>query len=129
MRKVIKYDGTKTYMYPSCKIATPEVVTQDFPAWKMFTHCIVTDDAEETIYSFMSLSSLRTQYNIDSSLSEADAIAAIQDAMNAPAPEPEEPEASAEDVTASSLASIAASLEYQNLLTLDDSTTTDKEDN
>lgn len=124
MRKVIKYDGTKTYMYPSCKIATPEVVTQDFPAWKMFTHCIVTDDAEETIYSFMSLSSLRTQYNIDSSLSEADAIAAIQDAMNAPAPEPvESDEVSNEELTATSLASIAASLDYQNMLTLDDAVT------
>lgn len=121
MRKLIKYDGTKTYMYPSCKIATPEVVTQDFPAWKMFTHCIVTDDAEETIYSFMSLSSLRTQYNIDSALSDDDAITAIQDIMNAPAPEPEpSTEMSNEELTATSLASIAASLEYQNMLTLDD---------
>ena len=124
MRKVIKYDGTKTYMYPSCKIATPEVVTQDFPAWQVFPHCIVTDDAEETIYSFMSLSSLRTQYNIDSSLSEVDAIAAIQDAMNAPAPEPvESDEVSNEELTATSLASIAASLDYQNMLTLDDAVT------
>ena len=124
MKKLIKYDGTKTYMYPSCKIATPEVVTQDFPAWQVFPHCIVTDDAEETIYSFMSLSSLRTQYNIDSSLSEADAIAAIQDAMNTSAPEPvESDEVSNEELTATSLASIAASLDYQNMLTLDDAVT------
>ena len=31
-----KYDGTKTYMYPNSKIATPEVVTEDFPACARF---------------------------------------------------------------------------------------------
>ena len=44
-----------------------------------------------------------------------DAIEAFEDAKNAPSTEP-----SNEEITAMSLASIAASMEYQNLLTLDD---------
>lgn len=112
-----KYDGTKTYMYPNSHIATPEVVTQDFPAWQMFTHVIRTDG--QTIYSFMSLASMRSQYEIDESLSEDEAIAAINEKMNEPRPVVER-EPTAEEITATSLASIAASMEYQNLLTLDD---------
>ena len=112
-----KYDGTKTYMYPNSTIATPEVVTNDFPAWQMFPHVIVTDG--QTIYSFMSLASMRSQYDIDSSLSDDEAIAAINQKMSEPRPEVER-EPTAEEITATSLASIAASMEYQNLLTLDD---------
>ena len=44
-----------------------------------------------------------------------EAIEAFEDAMNAPSGE-----VSNEELTATSLASIAASLEYQNMLTLDD---------
>ena len=112
-----KYDGTKTYMYPNSSIATPEVVTNDFPAWKLFPHVIITDG--QTIYSFMSLASMRSQYNIDVSLDEDAAIAAINEKMSEPPVEVER-EPTAEEVTATSLASIAASMEYQNLLTLDD---------
>ena len=112
-----KYDGTKTYMYPNSAIATPEVVANDFPAWKLFPHVVVTDG--QTIYSFMSLTSMRSQYNIDESLDEDAAIAAINEKMAEPPVEVER-EPAAEEITATSLASIAASMEYQNLLTLDD---------
>lgn len=112
-----KYDGTKTYMYPNSKIATPEVVTEDFPAWQLFPHVIRTDG--QTIYSFMPLASMRAQYEIDDSLSEDEAIAAINEKMNEPQPVVER-EPTTEEITATSLASIAASMEYQNLLTLDD---------
>ena len=112
-----KYDGTKTYMYPNSAIATPEVVTNDFPAWQLFPHVIVTDG--QTIYSFMSLASMRSQYNIDEALSDDEAIAAINEKMAEPAPVVER-EPTPEELTATSLASIAAAMEYQNLLTLDD---------
>ena len=114
---VEKYDGTKTYMYPNSTIATPEVVTNDFPAWQMFPHVVVTDG--QTIYSFMSLTSMRSQYNIDESLDEDAAIAEINEKMAEPPVEVER-EPTSEEITATSLASIAASMEYQNLLTLDD---------
>ena len=114
---VEKYDGTKTYMYPNSTIATPEVVTNDFPAWQLFSHVVVTDG--QTIYSFMSLQSMRSQYNIDESLDDDAAIAAINEKMSEPPVEVEQ-EPTPEEVTATSLASIAASMEYQNLLTLDD---------
>lgn len=112
-----KYNGKKTYMYPNSKIATPEIVTQDFPAWKVFPHVVRTDG--ETIYSFMSLASMRAQYEIDDSLTEDEAIAAINEKMKEPRPIVA-PEPTTEEITATSLASIAASMEYQNLLTLDD---------
>ena len=112
-----KYDGTKTYMYPNSAIATPEVVTNDFPACQLIPHVIVTDG--QTIYSFMSLASMRSQYNIDEALSDDEAIAAINEKMAEPAPVVER-EPTPEELTATSLASIAAAMEYQNLLTLDD---------
>ena len=117
MRYVEKYDGTKIYMYPNSAIATPEVVTNDFPAWRMFPHAVVTDG--QTIYSFMSLQSMRSQYNIDESLDDEAAIEAINEKMSEPVPEMVR-EPSPEEITATSMASIAASMEYQNLLTLDD---------
>lgn len=114
---VEKYDGTKTYMYPNSAIATPEVVTNDFPAWRIFPHVAITDG--QTIYSFMSLQSMRSQYNIDESLDDDAAIEAINKKMSEPVPEVVR-ESSPEEIAATSLASIAASMEYQNLLTIDD---------
>lgn len=104
-----RYDE-KTRMYPSGKVATKDVVYADYPAAKVFTHVITTDENDEVIFSFNNLSALRSNYNIDKSLSEDDAIAAIQEIMNTPAEPVEEP------VTADER--IAAALEYQNLLTM-----------
>ena len=117
MNHIEKYNGDKTYMYPTSKIATPEVVTEDFPAWQVFPHVIVTDG--QTIYSFVSLASMRSRYEIDNSLSDDDAIAVINQKMSEPRVEVNR-EPTAEEITATSLASIAASMEYQNMLTLDD---------
>lgn len=110
MKKVIKYDGTKTFMYPNGAVATPERVLQDFPAVLTFTHIIETDEAEEVCFAVQNLSAMRGIYNIDKSLSEDEAIQAIQDILNTP---PEEPEPSAEE-------RIASALEYQNLMSMED---------
>ena len=110
MKKVIKYDGTKTFMYPNGAVATPEKVLQDFPAVLTFTHIIETDEAEEVCFAVQNLSAMRGIYNIDKSLSEEEAIQAIQDILNTP---PEEPEPSAEE-------RIASALEYQNLMSMED---------
>lgn len=107
---ILKIYDEKTRMYPSGKVATKDTVYADYPAVKVFTHVIETDENDEVIYAINNLSALRTSYNIDKSLSEQEAVQAIQDIMNTPR-EPIEPEPTAEE-------RIAASLEYQNLLAM-----------
>ena len=109
MKKVIKYDGAKTFMYPNGAIATKERVLQDFPAALTFAHIIETDEAEEVCFAVQNLSAMRGIYNIDASLTEAEAIAKIEEIINT---EPEY-EPSAEE-------RIASALEYQNLMAMED---------
>ena len=110
MKKIIKYDGTKTFMFPNGHLATKERVLQDFPAALTFTHIIETDEHEEVCFAVQNLSAMRGVYGIDSTLTEAEAIAAIQEVVNAPQPEAEP---SAEE-------RIASALEFQNMMTLPD---------
>ena len=107
---ILKIYDEKTRMYPSGKVATKDTIYADYPAVKVFTHVIETDENDEVIYAINNLSALRTSYNIDKSLSEQEAVQAIQDIMNTPR-EPVEVEPTAEE-------RIAASLEYQNLLAM-----------
>ena len=121
MKKLEKYTGEKTYMYPNAVLATPERVLADFPAAVAFPHVIETDDNGEAIFAIMNLSAMRAQYGIDASLSESEAIQAIQDIINTPEPEPEE----TVDESTVALQNIAAQLEFQNMMSLDDVTTTE----
>ena len=109
MKKVIKYDGTKTFMYPNGEIATPERVLADFPAVLTFPHIIETDEAEEVCFAVQNLSAMRGIYKIDSSLTIDEAIAKIEEIINT---EPEEV-VSAEE-------RIASALEFQNMASLPD---------
>lgn len=108
MIKIEKYTGTKTYMYPNGALATPEVMKQDFSAIEAFTHIIETDEAGQVCFAVQNLAAVRSQLGIDPSLTEDEAIVAIEELRNAPVPEAEP---SAEE-------RIAAALEYQNLLTM-----------
>ena len=110
MKKIIKYNGTKTFMYPNGEIATPERVLQDFPAALTFTHIVETDEAEEVCFAVQNLSAMRGVYGIDAALTEDEAIIAIQEVINAPEPESEP---SAEE-------RIASALEFQNMMALPD---------
>ena len=121
MKRLEKYTGEKTYMYPNAALATPERVLADFPAAIAFPHVIETDDNGEVLFAIMNLSALRAQYGIDTSLSESEAIQAIQDIINTPEPEPEE----TVDESTVALQNIAAQLEFQNMMSLDDVTTTE----
>ena len=121
MKKLEKYTGEKTYMYPNAALATPERVLADFPAAVAFPHVIETDDNGEVLFAIMNLSALRAQYGIDTSLSESEAIQAIQDIINTPEPKPEE----TVDESTVALQNIAAQLEFQNMMSLDDVTTTE----
>jgi hypothetical protein len=112
MQKYEKYTGTKTYMFPSGAIATREVMLEQFPAVLAFPHIILTDEGGEVCYAVQNLSAMRAHYGIDAALTESEAIAAIEAIINTPPPEPEP------DVNER----IAAALEFQNLMMLEDDT-------
>lgn len=114
MKKLLKYTGDRTFMYPNGAVATPEIVKRDYPAVEMFTHVIETDENCEVMYAIMNLSAMRSMYQIDAALSEDEAIAAIEELMNTPE-EPVEDVPTAEE-------RIAAALEYQVMSSLPDET-------
>ena len=107
-KKIEKYTGDKTYMFPNGAIATKEAVLKQFPAALSFVHFVETDENGEVMWAFQNLSAMRTMYEIDSSLSEEEALAKIEEIINTP---PAEPEPSAEE-------RMAAAMEFQNLMSL-----------
>lgn len=104
-----KYDGTKTYMHPSGELATPEKIKQRFPAVEVFTHIVETDEQGQVMFAFQNLAAVRTQMEIDPSLSEEEAMAKIEELRNTPQPEPEPTE----------LERLAAAIEFQNVLSME----------
>lgn len=113
MKKLYFFDKTKTYIYPNNKLATPDVVAKDFPATQVGVKYVVTSDEEGVIMSGLDMfSTLKSVYQIDSSLSDEEALQAIEDILNAP-PEPVDDTPSAEE-------RIAAALEYQVMTSLPD---------
>lgn len=104
------YDGTKTYMYPNMALATPQVMMSNYPAILTFKHVIETDEAGQVCFAIENLSAMRSRYNIDKTLSDEEAVQAIQDILNAPELEAEP---SAEE-------RIASALEFQNMMSLPD---------
>ena len=116
MKKVIKYTGDKTFMFPNGGLATPEIVAEQYPAVTAFTHIVETDDNCEVLFAIQNLSAMRSIYKIDTSLTEDEAIAKIEEIVNTP--EPESTEATAEE-------RIAAALEYQVTASLPDEEVSD----
>lgn len=109
MKIIEKYTGDKTYMFANGELATKEAVLKYFPAALTFVHIIETDEAGEVAFAVQNLSAMRSLYDIDTSLTEAEAIAAIQEIVNTV---PEETPGTEER--------IAAALEYQNLSSMPD---------
>lgn len=116
MKKIIKYTGDKTYMFPNGALATKEAVLEHFPAALSFVHVVETDENEEVMWALQNLSAMRSQMGIDSSLTEDEAIVAIEEIINNPPVI--ETEATAEE-------RIAAALEYQVMASLPDEETSD----
>lgn len=107
MKKLEKYNSTKTYMFPNGALGTPAVVSAQYPATSVFAHVVETDDSGEVMFALQNLSAMRSMHGVDSTLTEAEAIAAIETIINTvPESEPSADER------------IAAALEYQNLLTM-----------
>lgn len=113
MKYLEKYTGTKTYMFPNGTLATPEVVLSKFPAAGSFVHIVETDESGEVLFAFQNLAAMRTLYGIDSALGEADAISALQSAINT---EPEE------DTSVTADERSAAALEFLAVNSLPDET-------
>ena len=109
-KKIEKYTGDKTYMFPNGAIATKEAVLKQFPAALSFVHLVETDENGEIMWAFQNLSAMRTMYEIDSSLSEEDALKKIEEIINTPPPDPSP---TAEE-------RIAAALEFQNVNAMKD---------
>ena len=74
-------------MYPNMKLATPEVVLADFPAILAFKHVIETDENGQVLFAVENFSAMRSRYNIDTTLTDDEALEAIQEIINAE-PEP-----------------------------------------
>lgn len=115
MIKLEKYTGLKTYMYPNGVIATKEQVLKDYPAALTFAFVVETDEAGEVMKGFYNLSMLKSRYGIPAGVSEAEAIAAIEEIKNTP-----EEEVVEVNETAYALNNIAAQLEFQNMMALED---------
>ena len=111
MKILEKYTGEKTYMFPNGALATRDAVLQNFPAALSFVHIVETDENGEVMWAFQNLSAMRTMHEIDKSLSESEAIAALQEIINTPP---------VVDDTPSAEERIAAALEYQNLASMED---------
>ena len=118
MIKLEKYTGTKNYLAPSGKLMTPEEVYKKAPAAASFTFVVETDANGEVMFAFDSLSTLRTVYNINSSLGEDEAIAAIENLRNSP-PEPRSTEPTPEERSAAALEAIADGQTTENKNALD----------
>lgn len=113
MKYIQKYTPEKTYMFPSGKLANKQTMLEEYPAVAVFAHIIETDESGQVIYGISNLAAARSRYNIDSALSEEEAIQAIQIIVNTPPVVVEDPTPSAEE-------RIAAALEYQNLMAMED---------
>lgn len=110
MKKVEKYTGEKTYMFPTGALATKDAVLAQFPAALTFVHYVETDENGEVMWAVLNLSAMRSMYKIDSALSESEALAKIEEIINTP------PKV---DTTLSAEERIAAALEYQNLASME----------
>lgn len=110
------YNPTDIYMSPASILMDADRILNDFPAAQSFPHIVHTDDGGEMLYGFYSLSAMKSKYNIDPNLTGAEAVQAIEDAMNA---EQEQQEAEAAAYV-SPEERIAASLEFQALTSLPD---------
>lgn len=111
MLKLEKFTGNKTYMFPNGMVATPEIIRQHFPAVDRFTHILEVNG--NVCQAVQDLAAMRQLNNIDESLSEDDAIKALEVIINTLLPiiiSPEE--------------RLAAAAEFQNILSLPDAKNT-----
>lgn len=110
------YDPADTYVSMTNKVRDAAEVIESYPAARYFPFIVHTDEGGEVMYGFYNLSAMMSKYGIDRALTGAEAVQAVEDAMNA------EQEAQEEEAAAyvSPEERIAASLEFQTLTSLSD---------
>ena len=79
-----KYDKNKIYYFQDGKIADYNTIKQLFPVVDILTCVVFTDYKKQIIISFNILNLLRTDMEIDPSLTEDQAIAKILEKINQP---------------------------------------------
>jgi hypothetical protein len=107
MLRIEKFDPTKTYMFVNGSLATPEAIRKANPAIDSFTHVLELNG--DVVQAIMNLSALRGIHKIDNSLTDDEAILAIETITNTPAP-----------IVISPQERTAAAMEFTNLMMLDD---------
>ena len=112
MIKLEFYTGEKDYVTPSGVLYNKEKVLEEFPAALTVPFVVETNSKGRVIFGMSALDTLCSVYGIDDELSDDEAIAAIEEIRNTPAPNPEP---TAEE-------RIAAALEYQVITSLHDET-------
>ena len=112
MIKLELYTGEKDYVTPSGVLYNKEKVLEEFPAALTVPFVVETNSKGRVIFGMSALDTLCSVYGIDDELSDEEAIAAIEEIRNTPAPNPEP---TAEE-------RIAAALEYQVIASLPDET-------
>lgn len=110
MRRLVKYEG-QTFMYPNGEVADAERVYSDYPAAKVFTFVVETDQKSQVMMGMNNLSVMMGVYGISDDVTEDEAVSAIEAIMNTP----QEVE---EVITPEER--IAAAMEYQMLISMTD---------
>ncbi len=111
MRYLTIYDKSKVYFYPNMKTASYEDVANEYSVVAVQDMvCIIETDVSGTMFYTAPepLVVAKGRHGINQSLSDVDAVKAIEEILNAPLPEA--------DPTAEER--IAAAMEYQNLLSM-----------
>lgn len=79
-----KYNPEKIYYFQDGRIANYDAIQDIFPLIDEISCIVFTDYNQKIIISLRPLDLVRTDYNIDTSLSEEDAILAIAEKINHP---------------------------------------------
>lgn len=123
MKRYAIWDKVSPVITPSGKVYTAEEWMQKYPVAALDTITVVCSASEINGGIFDTLGRMVQMYEgmgadfsaCTTAEEKLEVIEAFEDAMNAPSDT-----ISNEELTATSLASIAASMEYQNMMTLDD---------
>ena len=89
MIKLEFYTGAKDYVTPSGVLYNKEKVLEEFPAALTVPFVVETNSKGRVIFGMRALDTLCSVYGIDDELSDEEAIAAIEEIRNTPAPDPE----------------------------------------
>lgn len=78
------YNGEKIYMTAKATLVSPEYIAEKYPAVNVFKHVVETDSHGEVMFALENFSAMRDRYNIDDTLSDDEALTAIQNIINTP---------------------------------------------